>query len=218
MIELRHVWYEREGRQILRDVSLEVARGEFVYLTGTTGSGKTTALRLMLFEDRPTRGAVFVGDYDSETIQDRDLPLVRRRTGAVLQDLKLLRDRTVFENVAFALEVTGTGRRAAKRRSLALLSSVDLMHKRGDYPDSLSAGERQRVAIARAIANDPFVLFADEPTANLDPESTDRVLAIFSGANARGTAVVVATHDASLVARHPRRCLTLSGGRLLPAH
>jgi cell division transport system ATP-binding protein len=217
LIELRRVWYEREGRQILSDVSFEVDRGEFVYLTGTTGAGKTTALRLMLLEERPTRGAVFVGEYDSETIRERDLPRLRRRVGAVLQDLKLLRDRTVFENVAFALEVTGMGRRAAKRRSLSLLSSVELMHKRDEYPDSLSAGERQCVAIARALANDPFVLLADEPTANMDPESTDRVMGIFSAANARGTAVVVGTHDAALVARHPRRRLVLEGGRLQPA-
>jgi cell division transport system ATP-binding protein len=217
LIELRRVWFEREGRQILSDVSFEVDRGEFVYLTGTTGAGKTTALRLMLFEDRPTRGAVFVGEYDSETISERDLPRLRRRVGAVLQDLKLLRDRTVFENVAFALEVTGTGRREAKRRSLTLLSSVELMHKRDDYPDSLSAGERQCVAIARALANDPFVLLADEPTANMDPESTDRVFGVLAAANARGTAVVIGTHDTALVARHPKRCLVLEGGRLQPA-
>ena len=214
MIELRRVWYEREGRQILSDVSFEVDRGEFVYLLGTTGAGKTTALRLMHFEERPSRGAVFVGEYDSDSLHERDLPRVRRRVGAVQQDLRLLRDRTVFENVAFALEVTGSSRRAAKRRSLSLLSSVELMHKRDEYPENLSAGERQCVAIARALANDPFVLLADEPTANLDPESADRVMAIFTSANAGGAAVVLATHDSDLVARHPRRRLTLDGGRL----
>ena len=216
MIELRHVWYEREGRQILCDVNFEVERGEFVYLLGSTGSGKTTALRLMHFEERPTRGAVFVGEYDSDSLHERDLPKVRRRVGAVHQDLKLLRDRTVFGNVAFALEVTGSSRREAKLRSLALLSSVELMHKRDDFPENLSAGECQCVAIARALATDPFVLLADEPTANMDPESADRVMAIFSAANAGGAAVILATHDADLAARHPRRSLTLEGGRLEP--
>ncbi len=214
MIELQHVRVERQGRPILVDVEFEVDRGEFVYLVGPTGAGKSTVLRLILFEERPTRGAVFVGDYDSETIQETDIPHLRRRVGVVLQDFKLLRDRTVFENVAFALEVTGARRSVVKRRTLSLLSAVDLIHKREAYPDSLSGGEQQRVAIARALVNDPMVLLADEPTANLDPETTDQVMQIFAEANARGTSVVMATHDVSLVSQYRRRMLSLVEGRL----
>ena len=214
MIELQHVRVERQGRPILANVEFEVDRGEFVYLVGPTGAGKSTVLRLILFEERPTRGAVFVGDYDSETIQETDIPHLRRRMGVVFQDFRLLRDRTVFENVAFALEVTGARRSVVKRRTLSLLSAVDLIHKREAYPDSLSGGEQQRVAIARALVNDPMVLLADEPTANLDPETTDQVMQIFAEANARGTSVVMATHDVSLVAQYRRRMLSLVEGRL----
>ncbi len=214
MIELRHVWVERGGRPVLMDMDFEVGRGEFVYLLGPTGAGKTTILRLMMFEARPSRGVVFVGDYDSESIQERDVPFLRRRVGVVFQDFKLLRDRTVFENVAFALEVTGARRSVVKRRTLALLSTVNLVHKRGEYPDTLSAGEQQRVVIARALLNDPFVLLADEPTANLDPETTDLTMEIFAEVNAQGTAVVMATHDVALVERYRHRVLSLVGGRL----
>ena len=155
-----------------------------------------------------------MGEYDSETIREREISLLRRQIGVVFQDYRLLRDRTVYENVAFAMEVTGARRSEVKRRTLELLSSVDLMHRRGEYPGSLSGGEQQRVAIARALANDPFVLLADEPTANLDPDTTDRVMKVFAGANARGTAVIMATHDVGLVERHRRRTLTLADGCL----
>lgn len=214
MIEFRHVSLERQGRPILVDLDFQVDRGEFVYLEGPTGAGKTSVLRLMLFEERPTQGRVFVGDTDSDSVREEDLPLLRRRVGMVFQDYRLLRDRTVFENVAFALEVTGAKRSAAKRRSLSLLSTVNLIHKAGEYPDALSSGEQQRVAIARALVNDPYVLLADEPTANMDPETTEQVMAIFSEVNSRGAALVMATHDGELVRRHPRKTLRLEEGRL----
>ena len=214
MIEFRHVSFDRQGRSILVDLDFQVDRGEFVYLQGPTGSGKTSVLRLMLFEERPTQGRVFVGDYDSDSIREADVPFLRRRVGMVFQDYRLLRDRTVFENVAFALEVTGARRTGLKRRSLSLLSTVNLIHKAREYPDSLSSGEQQRVAIARALANDPYVLLADDPTANMDPETTEQVMAIFTEVNSRGAAVVMATHDTELVAQHPRRKLSLADGRL----
>lgn len=214
MIELRHVWVERQGRPILRDVDFSIDRGEFGYLLGPTGAGKSTVLQLILFEERPTRGAVFVGSYDSETIQERDLPFLRRQVGMVFQNFRLLRDRTVYENVAFALEVTGARRSVVKQRTLSLLADVELLHKRAAYPDMLSGGEQQRVAIARALANEPFVLLADEPTANLDLDTTELVMQILAGANARGTAVIMATHDEDLAVRHRRRTLRLVEGRL----
>ena len=215
MIEFQHVWFEREGRTILADLDFEVARGEFVYVLGQTGSGKSTLLRLLLFDPRPTQGVVFVGEYDSAMIQDRQIPYLRRRIGFVFQDFKLLRDRTVFENVAFALSVTGTKGSEVKNRTLKLLSRVDLMHKRDEKPTSLSGGEQQRVAIARALINEPYVLLADEPTANLDLESTERVMEILNDVNAKGTSILMATHDIGLVERHPLRTLTLDHGTLV---
>ena len=215
MIEFQHVWFEREGRTILADLDFEVARGEFVYVLGQTGSGKSTLLRLLLFDPRPTQGVVFVGEYDSAMIQDRQIPYLRRRIGFVFQDFKLLRDRTVFENVAFALSVTGTKGSEVKNRTLKLLSRVDLMHKRDEKPTSLSGGEQQRVSIARALINEPYVLLADEPTANLDLESTERVMEILNDVNAKGTSILMATHDIGLVERHPLRTLTLDHGALV---
>jgi cell division transport system ATP-binding protein len=214
LIELQHVTFERQGRPILVDVDFEIDRGEFAFLVGPTGSGKSTILRLVIFDVRPTRGVVFVGEYDSQSIRDSDIPHLRRRVGVVFQDFKLLRDRTVYENVALALEVTGAKRSGVKRKTLSILAAVDLVHKRDGYPDTLSGGERQRVAIARALVNDPFVLLADEPTANLDPETTDQVMKIFSEVNARGTAVIMATHDLRLVERYARRTLRLVDGRI----
>lgn len=214
MIELQHVGVERQGRPILVDVDFEIDRGEFVFLVGPTGSGKSTILRLIIFDGRPTQGVVFVGEYDSQHIRETDIPHMRRRIGVVFQDFKLLRDRTVYENVALALEVTGAKRSGVKRKTLSILSAVDLVHKRDAYPDMLSGGERQRVAIARALVNDPFVLLADEPTANLDPETTDQVMKIFAEVNARGTAVIMATHDLRLVERFARRTLRLVDGHV----
>ena len=199
----------------MADLDFEVARGEFVYVLGQTGSGKSTLLRLLLFDPRPTQGVVFVGEYDSAMIQDRQIPYLRRRIGFVFQDFKLLRDRTVFENVAFALSVTGTKGSEVKNRTLKLLSRVDLMHKRDEKPTSLSGGEQQRVAIARALINEPYVLLADEPTANLDLESTERVMEILNDVNAKGTSILMATHDIGLVERHPLRALTLDHGALV---
>ena len=197
------------------DVDFEIDRGEFAFLVGPTGSGKSTILRLVIFDVRPTHGVVFVGEYDSQGIREADIPHLRRRVGVVFQDFKLLRDRTVYENVALALEVTGAKRSGVKRKTLSILSAVDLVHKRTEYPDTLSGGERQRVAIARALVNDPFVLLADEPTANLDPETTEQVMKIFSEVNARGTAVIMATHDLRLVERYGRRVLRLVDGRVV---
>jgi len=157
---------------------------------------------------------VFVGEYDSQNMREADIPRLRRRVGVVFQDFKLLRGRTVYENVALALEVTGSPWKSVKRKTLEMLSEVDLLHKRYSFPDVLSGGERQRVAIARALVNDPFVLLADEPTANLDPETTDQMMAIFAEMNVRGTAIMMATHDVALVRRYPRRTLQLMEGRV----
>ena len=214
MITLRQVGVEQQGRRILANVDFEIERGEFAFLLGPTGAGKSTVLQLILFERRPTSGVVMVGDFNSETIRDRDIPALRRSVSMVFQNHRLLQDRTVYENVAFAMEVTGTPRSVVRRRTHALLSDVELMHRRSVRPGALSGGEQQQLAIARALANDPFVLLADEPTANLDPETTDLVMRILANVQARGTTVLAATHNEALVSQRRKRVLRLEDGRI----
>ncbi len=214
MIELQNVWVEKGGSAILEGVSMAVGKGEFVYLIGPSGAGKSTLLRLIYFDERPTRGRVVVEGRDSDVIRDRDIPLIRRKIGIIFQDFKLLRDRTVLDNVAFALEVTGAPRPAIHRRALAALAAVGMTQKRNEAPDHLSGGERQRAAIARALVNEPVLLLADEPTGNLDARATENVTEILRDIHRQGTAVIVATHDADLAQRYPQRVVMLEAGRV----
>ena len=209
VIKLQNVRVEQRGQPILLNVSIEINQGEFVYLTGHTEAEKRALFRLIIFEDLPSSGVVSVGEYDSQQIRKTDIPQLRRQVGVVFQDFKLLHHRTVSENVAFALEVTGVSRRRIKRKTQAILSDVDLLHKRNAYPDELSAYERLRVAIARALVNDPLILLADEPAANLDSEATEQMMAIFQKINVRGITVIIATHDTALEDRYSRRILQL---------
>ena len=209
VIKLQNVRVKQQGQPILVDANIEINQGEFVYLTGHTEAEKRALFRLIIFEDLPDAGMVVVGEYDSQQIRKTDIPRLRRQVGVVFRGFKLLHHRTVYENVAFALEVTGVSRRWIKRKTQARLSDVDLLHKRNAYPDVLSGDEQLRVAIARALVNDPIVLLADEPTANLDSEETERVMAIFQKINVRGIAVVIATHEAVLENRYSRRILQL---------
>ncbi len=212
VIKLQNVGVEQQGQPILIDANLEINQGEFVYLIGQTEAEKRAILGLVIFAELPSSGVVSVGDYDSRQIRKTDIPRLRRQVGVVFQDFKLLHHRTVYENVAFALEVTGVSRRWIKRKTQAILSDVDLLHKRNVYPDELSGYERLRVAIARALVNDPLILLADEPTANLDSGATEQVMAIFKKINARGIAVVIATRDAVQENRYPWRILQLGNG------
>jgi len=214
MIELQNVWVEKGGSAILEGVSMAVGKGEFVYLIGPSGAGKSTLLRLIYFDERPTRGRVVVEGRDSDVIRDRDIPLIRRKIGIIFQDFKLLRDRTVLDNVAFALEVTGAPRSAIHRRALTALAAVGMTQKRNEAPDHLSGGERQRVAIARALVNEPVLLLADEPTGNLDTRATENVTEILRDIHLQGTAVIVATHDADLARRYPQRKVMLEAGKI----
>lgn len=207
--------YPRRGAA-LRDVSFNVGKGEFVFLTGHSGSGKSTTLRLLHFADRPTRGEVRISGYTSSRTSDRDVWKVRRRVGIVFQDFRLLPGRTAQENVAFALEVTGSPRASLTPRSQRLLSQVGLAPKAGALIHELSGGEQQRVAIARSLANEPEVLLADEPTGNLDERATRGIVELFWQLNAMGMAVVMATHDLELVRSFPQaRVLELDQGRLV---
>jgi cell division transport system ATP-binding protein len=207
--------YPRRGRA-LDEVSFEVGKGQLVFLTGHSGSGKSTTLRLIHMSDRPTRGEVRVSGFSSSETSDREVWKLRRRVGFVFQDFRLLPGRTAAENVAFALEVTGTPHRELMPRAHTLLSQVGLSAKSGAMVHELSGGEQQRVAIARALVNEPTVLLADEPTGNLDERASRGVMELFLDLNARGTAILLATHDLELVRTHPRaRVLELKEGKLV---
>jgi len=207
--------YPKRG-YALRDVTFSVRKGEFVFLTGHSGSGKSTTLKMMHMAERPTAGEVLVCGFSSAKTREGEVWKLRRKVGYVFQDFRLLPGRTALENVAFALEVTGTRRALIVPKAQRLLGQVGLSPKMGALVHELSGGEQQRVAIARALANEPLVLLADEPTGNLDERATRGVLELFRDINAQGMAVVMATHDLELVRSYPHvRVLELDQGRLV---
>lgn len=217
MIKLIHVTKEYPPRgRALDDIGFHIRKGEFAFLTGHSGSGKSTLLRLVHMSERPSSGEVRVSGYSSEMIPPADIWKVRRKVGFVFQDFRLLPGRTASENVAFALEVTGTPRKQLTPRASRLLAKVGLSAKSGAMVNELSGGEQQRVAIARALINEPLVLLADEPTGNLDERSARGILELFRELNAQGMAVLMATHDLELVRSYPsHRVLELNEGRLV---
>ena len=217
MIKLTSVYKEfpRSG-VVLKNVNFHLRKGEFVFLTGHSGSGKSTILKLVQMDERPTSGEVRVSGLSSARLRRGDVPKLRRKLGVVFQDFRLLPDRTAERNVAFALEVTGASRGSIAPRVSKLLSRVGLAAKAGALPHELSGGERQRVAVARALANDPLVLLADEPTGNLDEWSARGVFDLFRDINASGMTVLMATHDLDLVRAHPGfRVIELSHGEVV---
>ena len=216
MIRLTNVtMHYPRGGTALRDVSLFVGKGEFVFFTGPSGAGKSTLLKLVYMDERPTSGDVRVGGYHSREARGRDVAHLRRKLGIVFQDFRLLEDRTAEANVAFALQVIGAPRAAIRQKVSRALAQVGLASKGTAMPGELSGGERQRVAIARAIVNDPFVLVADEPTGNLDDRATRGVFELLADINARGTAVLMATHDVALVRRAGFRTVQLDQGTVV---
>ena len=204
-----------KGSLALKDVSFHLAKGEFLFLTGHSGAGKSTVLRLVYADDLPTSGMVRVSGFSTSSLKRRDIPRLRRRLGIVFQDFRLLEDRTAEENVAFALEVTGTRKGVIAPKVMRVLTQVGLAAKAQAYPRELSGGEQQRVAIARALVNDPLVLLADEPTGNLDERATRGVFQLLRDINATGTAVVLATHDLDLVRSAPYRTIELQEGAVV---
>ena len=203
------------GMSALENINLEIGRGEFVFITGPSGAGKTTLLRLFLRQELPTEGQILVNGRNVGALPSSKVPDLRRSIGVVFQDFKLIRRKTALENVAYVLNVAGLPRSEQKRRAFQALRSVGLHHRLSVLPPALSGGEQQRVAIARAVVHEPALLLADEPTGNLDPDLAVEIMRLFRGVNARGTTVVVATHDRDLVRRMQRRVVTLDHGRLV---
>ena len=203
------------GALALRDVSFRIGRGEFVFLTGHSGAGKSTIMKLLFAEQRPTSGEVRVSGYDVSELRADEVPKLRRRLGIVFQDFRLLDDRTAAENIAFALEVTGARRDTITARVMRVLAQVGLSAKSRAYPKELSGGEQQRVAIARALVNEPAILVADEPTGNLDERATRGVFQLLRDINAGGTVVVMATHDLDLVRQANYRTIELRDGSVV---
>ena len=216
MIETHHLskMYSR-GLYALNDLTLTVAQGEFVFLTGPSGAGKSTLLRLLLMQERPTSGELVVGGQNLGTLRPREIQEYRRTVGFIFQDFKLIPTRTVFENVAFVLEVLGVAPGQQRRRAFQVLKWVGLQHRINAYPRDLSGGEQQRIAIARALVNDPALVLADEPTGNLDPDLSLEIMNLLREVNAGGTTVVVATHDRELIRLVGRRTITLESGRVV---
>jgi cell division transport system ATP-binding protein len=201
-----------KGSLALKDVSFHIAKAEFAFLTGHSGAGKSTVLKLIYVDELPTSGQVQVSGFQTHTMSRKDIPRIRRRVGIIFQDFRLLADRMVEENVAFALEVTGARRAVIQPKVMRVLTQVGLAAKARAYPHELSGGEQQRVAIARALVNDPFVLLADEPTGNLDERATRSVFQLLRDINATGTAVIMATHDLDLVRGTAYRTIELQDG------
>ncbi len=202
------------GSEVLRDINFMLEPGSFHFLTGPSGAGKSSLLKLLYLAHKPSRGLITLFERDIATTPRGALPALRRRIGVVFQDFKLLKRLTIEENVAIPLEVVGTPRREVKARVFRVLKQVGLQHRRYHHPLSLSGGEQQRVALARALVNEPEILLADEPTGNLDPELTIEIMDLIARASTRGTTVIVATHDLSLIERYGKRTIRLEQGRI----
>lgn len=217
MIKLTNVSFRyKNGVHALHDINLEINDGEFVYITGTTGSGKSTLIKLLDSEVVPTKGTVMVGDTNVGKLKYSKVPLYRRTIGVVFQEYRLLPKKTVFENVAFALEVVDTPKRKLRKRVREVLKLVGLNDKYFSLPEHISGGQKQRTAIARAIANRPKILIADEPTGNLDPGMSDEIISLFEKINKEeGTTILIVTHDANIVRNHPKRTIKIEQGHIV---
>ncbi len=215
MLSLKDISFNYDNQVLFDNVNLELAAGEFAFLIGKSGSGKTSLLQMIYMNLIPQSGSVTVGNFNSKTIKKSELPLLRRKIGIVFQDFKLLTDRNVFENLAFVLEVISTPKKEIKKKVNAALNEVGLSLKRLNNPENLSGGEKQRVAIARAILNDPLIILADEPTGNLDPETSGEILDLLQKINKRGTAVLFATHNYDIVRKGNARIFKIEDKKIL---
>lgn len=216
MIEMKNVMKKySNGTTAIRNLSIVIDQGEFVYVVGPSGSGKSTFIKLIYREEKATKGTLSVVGYNLMEIKNREVPYLRRKIGVVFQDYKLLPRKTVYENVAYAMQVIGRKPRDIKKRVMEVLVLVGLKHKVRVFPSELSGGEQQRVSIARAIVNTPKVMIADEPTGNLDPENSWEIMKLLDRINARGTTVVMATHNSTIVNTIRHRVIAIENGRII---
>ena len=216
MIEMMNVTKKyNKGITAINNLSIQIKDGEFVYVVGPSGAGKSTFIKMMYREEKATKGRIRIGKYDLMKIKDRQIPFLRRYVGVVFQDFKLLQNKTVYENVAYAMEVIEKSPREIKRRVQEVLELVNLKHRIDNFPNELSGGEQQRVAIARAIVNTPGILIADEPTGNLDPDTSMEIMDILERINEQGTTIVMATHNSQIVNEKKHRVIAIENGQIV---
>ncbi len=216
MIEMQDIWKTYiDGTHALRGVTVRIDRNEFVYLVGPSGAGKSTFMKLIYREEVPTKGQLSVNGFNIGKLKPRKIPFVRRNIGVIFQDFRLLPKLTVYENVAFAMEVIEAPRRVIKKRTMEVLDLVGLKHKHSSLPAQLSGGEQQRVSIARAIVNNPAVIVADEPTGNLDPETSMGIMNLLEEINFRGSTIVMATHNKDIVNSMRKRVIAIEDGNIV---
>lgn len=215
MIHLSNVSKHYDNQTALRDLTFSVEKGEMIFITGPSGSGKTTLLKLIYLAERPDEGTINVGDWELSTMKESSIPLLRRNIGFIFQDFRLLNNKNVFENVALALRIRGVDEKELKSRVFDAIKEVNLRHKSDSYPLALSGGEQQRVVIARAIVAEPTIILADEPTGNVDPDTAAGIIRMFKDINAKGTTILIATHNRDLFRGSGRRVLKLDMGNLV---
>ncbi|SFL90123.1 cell division transport system ATP-binding protein [Paenibacillus sp. 1_12] len=215
MIEMQDVWKTYpDGSQALKGITVNVNRNEFLYVVGPSGAGKSTFMKLIYREERPTKGSIFVNGFNLEKLKQRKIPYVRRNIGVIFQDYRLLPKLTAFENIAFAMEVIEAPKKIIKKRVLEVLELVKLRDKASSLPTQMSGGEQQRIAIARAIVNNPTVIIADEPTGNLDPDTSWGIMKLMEEINFRGTTIIMATHNKEIVNTMRKRVLAIEDGQI----
>ncbi len=215
MIHFENVSKQYDTQTALRNITFSIEKGEMAFITGPSGSGKTTLLKLMYLSEKPDEGTISIDSRDLNTLKESEIPLLRRKIGFVFQDFRLLDNRNVFDNIALALRIRGLNDKDVKTRVFDSLKTVNLRHKADYYPDTLSGGEQQRVVIARAIVSEPAVLLADEPTGNVDPDTSAGIIRTFKNINATGTTIIIATHNRELFRDTGRRVLKLDNGNLV---
>lgn len=203
------------GVTALNNITTKIGKGEFVFMVGASGAGKSSLIKMLYLEERPTKGYIIMDGHNIARLKPREIPYFRRNIGVVFQDFKLLSEKTAYENVSFALEAIGTSRREIQKRVPAVLELVGLKHRMQAYPNQMSGGEQQRVAVARAIVNNPAIIVADEPTGNLDPETSWEIIKLFNEINKLGATIVVATHDQVIVDQMQKRVIALENGNIV---
>lgn len=216
LIEIKNVYKQyKNGVTALCDINLSIPKGDFVFVIGSTASGKSTLIKLLYRQEKPSKGEVYVGGINVSKLKNRRVYKLRRKIGIVFQDYKLLHNMTVYENVAFALEIYGLPEKEVRKKVMAAIEKVGLKEKFRSYPDQLSGGEQQRVSIARAIVNSPRILICDEPTGNLDPNTSLEIMEIINKINEEGTTIIMATHDKDIVNKYQKRVVTIDKGILI---